>query len=109
MPHHPHHHHHHLIKSCPIILRHHHHHLNGSLGAALVVEADEAKAFALVRSSVNEHLGVNCEGSYIMMMMMKILETVEKTLELMTFPKGRNICINSASPNSWKSLNGNLN
>ena len=48
------HHHHHL----------HHHHLNGSLGAALVVEADEAKAFALVRSSVNEHLGVNCEGSY---------------------------------------------
>ena len=64
MPHHPHHHHHHLIKSCPIILRYHHHHLNGSLGAALVVEADEAKAFALVRSSVNEHLGVNCEGSY---------------------------------------------
>ena len=24
-----------------------------------------------------------------------------KTLELMTLPKGRNICINSASPNSW--------
>ena len=53
MSHHHHHHHH-----------HDHHHLNGSLGAALVVEADEAKAFALVRSSVNEHLGVNCEGSY---------------------------------------------
>ena len=68
MPHHHSHHHHHLIKSCLTILRHHHHydhhHLNGSLGAALVVEADEAKAFALVRSSVNEHLGVNCEGSY---------------------------------------------
>ena len=31
-------------------------HLDGSLGAALVVEADEAKAFALVCSSVNEHL-----------------------------------------------------
>ena len=23
------------------------------------------------------------------------------TLELITFPKGRNICISSASPNSW--------
>ena len=62
---------------------HHHHHLNGSLGAALVVEADEAKAFALVRSSVNEHLGVNCEGrvAIMMVMMMTMMMTHEDAVE----------------------------
>ena len=38
-------------------LKHHHHpYLYGCLSAALVVEADKAKAFALVRSSVNKYL-----------------------------------------------------
>ena len=32
----------------------------------------------------------------------KKLWSFSLTLELMTFPNGRNICMSSASPNSWK-------
>ena len=71
-------------------------HLDCSLSAALVVEADEAKAFALVCSSVNEHLMI----VKIIIMMIIVVMSLTKTLELMTFPNGKNICISSASPNS---------
>ena len=71
-------------------------HLDRSLSAALVVEADEAKAFALVCSSVNEHLMI----VKIIIMMIMVVMSLTKTLELMTFPNGKNICISSASPNS---------
>ena len=71
-------------------------HLDCSLSAALVVEADEAKAFALVCSSVNEHLMI----VKIIIMVIMVVMSLTKTLELMTFPNGKNICISSASPNS---------
>ena len=35
------------------------HSLNGGLGTGLIVEADEAKAFALIGGSVNEDLGAD--------------------------------------------------
>ena len=89
-------HYHHNFKLLPKIGDDDDDHLDCSLSAALVVEADEAKAFALVCSSVNEHLMI----IRIMIMMIMVVMSLTKTLELMTFPNGKNICISSASPNS---------
>ena len=90
--------------------------LDGGLGAGLVVEADETKAFALVCSSVNEHLVkimmilmimimmvINMVLIMIMMIIMTLM-TLTNTLELMTFPNGKNICMSSASPNSCEKM-----
>ena len=96
---------HHNFKLLPKIGDDHDDHLDCSLSAALVVEADEAKAFALVCSSVNEHLMI----VKIIIMVIMVVMSLTKTLELMTFPNGKNICISSASPNSWENTKLSLN
>ena len=79
--------------------------LDGCLGAGLVVKADEAEALALVGGAVDEDL--TNERNLLRLLtnerrVLRVLTNVRmRTLLLMTFPKGRNICISSASPNSW--------
>ena len=75
------------------------HSCDGCLGAAWIIKTHEPEALALVGGSVNEHLHVT-EDDDDQLFAGDNHDHEVFTLELMTLPKGRNICMSSASPNS---------